>query len=157
MLLVSNCWSNKISSRLLTRYAFKWMLFLKMVPMKLLLLLFAHWWLPFHIQLKDLEIISLTLFLNKLWLEKVLGVNHSLIYLVSRILLASKISEFLLFLFNLTYIFCPRFPNLQLRQTQQVIWCVGGSEPMHFVRQSELSMLQVSFKNSTNFLSTNTV
>lgn len=47
---------------------------------------------------------------------------------------------------TLMYIFCPRLLNLQPCQLLlQVIWCVGKKEPMHFVRQSVLWMLQVCF------------
>ncbi|KAL1322756.1 hypothetical protein AAHE18_14G219600 [Arachis hypogaea] len=51
-------------TRLLTKYGFKWMLFLRMAPMKLLLLLFVHWWWQCHIQQKDLEIIFCPRFSN---------------------------------------------------------------------------------------------
>lgn len=132
---ISNCWSNKISSRLLTRYVLKWMPFLKMVPMKLLLLLFVRRWLRYHIQQKDLEIIPLTLFLNKIYLNHFVWFTY---YFVG----FQDLWNFGVCFFNLTHTFCPRFPNLHLCQIHQVIWCFDDSEPTHFVvRQSVLWML----------------
>lgn len=107
-----------------------WRMDLKKQPLQWSVL----WWLPYHTQPINLEIISFCIVLNlRVFLVK---------------LESYQVCSFLLFtlfgcVLNRTYIFYQRFSNLHQPLIQQTMSCVVVKELMHFVRQSVLWMLQV--------------
>lgn len=110
--------------RLLTKYVFKWMLFLKMDHMKLLLLWSVHWWWQCLIRQIDFEIISWTLFS---WEITVASHIQNIIFLGTHFICFICSSYWILAVFSLTWYtsFDKDFPTYKHALSYK--WCEASS------------------------------